>query len=167
MKNPALSHTVIAVLLAVVSIGAYWFWLARVEATAEDARSLAAQIEEKSGARALSATARLAAEELAEGEAFVATHAVSEEDVVAFLETLEVMGRTHGASVDIASVSDVENGRITIALSIEGSFEAVMRTIGALEHGPYAGATGALSLDARGDSSWRATYRMSVAALTP
>lgn len=163
MNRPALINAGIALLVALAAIGGYFILLSQVNAREQEARDLSSQIQQKSSARAASLASREAAGGLAAAEAFVDARFVPEDDIVSFLEELEATGRRLGASIDIASVSDPQGGRITVALAIEGSFEAVMRTVGAIEHGSKASAAHSLTLDAIGEGRWRAAYTMEVA----
>jgi hypothetical protein len=58
---------------------------------------------------------------------------------VAFLGDLEKQGKAQGAAVEVLSVTDQDatKRRISLSLKITGSFDAVVRTLGTIEYGPY------------------------------
>ena len=73
----------------------------------------------------------------------------SREEVVDFLESIQATGRPFGVKVDVASVSNEKvsaHARIALSLAARGSFQGVMRTLGAIEYGPYDGVITNLSL---------------------
>jgi hypothetical protein len=85
------------------------------------------------------AKARDALASLGSDEAAINAHFVSIDDIAIYLAYLEVTGRSNKATVDIASVADKPSadGRVPVTLRIAGTFDSVMRTIGAMEYGPY------------------------------
>lgn len=158
--KPSTLHLAIAVILALAALGGYFFWYGYVQQLSRDAVSLASDISAKDAARVRAASARSAEADLASQEAFLSSHLVATADIVSFLEGLEKTGRTFGAAVHVASVSDTAksaDGRISLSLSVDGSFDAVMRTVGAIEEGPYAMTVQDLSLNTADGSSWTAT----------
>ena len=154
-----LIHLVLALILCIALAGAYAFWFIAVGRADVQSKELVTQIREKEAQRERTAEARAALTELASEEAFVRARFVQKEDIVSFLEELEDAGVPFGAQVAVASVTDgtaTSEGRIVVALSIEGSFEAVMHTLGVIEHGPYAIATQNLTLNSTGEGTWTA-----------
>ncbi len=158
--KPALIQLIVALVVLLLLGGGYVFWYDHVQALDARAGALGAEIASKDAERSRSASARSGEAELAAQEAFVASHLVATADIVSFLERLEKTGRGFGAEVHVASVSDTvkaSDGRISLSLSVAGPFDAVMRTIGAIEQGPYAMSVQDLSLDTADGSSWSAT----------
>jgi Tfp pilus assembly protein PilO len=157
-----------ALVACLVAGGAYGVWYSAVaDASAEGAR-LETELKNREAAGGRAATARRSLEELAEQESRVASYLVSSSEIVPFLESLEGVGDVLGAEVDVVSVGDSPDtsGRIPLSLSISGSFNAVMRTVGAIEHHPNDVRVTSLTLDTpQGDaasSEWTANVTFSV-----
>jgi len=95
---------------------------------------------------------------------------IGKEDIVTFLEGIQSVGKPFGASVDVLSVSnDVASGhqRINLSLTVTGTFDAVMRTLGLIEYGPYDSVINNVTLnsagvDAKKNSLWTAAVTASV-----
>lgn len=158
--KPHLVQLGVAIAVALAALAGYTLWYGAVKQLDADAASVATEIAAKDAARARTVSARSAEAGLAEQEAFVAGHLVAPADIVPFLERLEKAGKEFGASVHIASVSDqaaASDGRLSLSLSVTGSFDAVMRTLGAIEQGTYAIAINDLSLNTSDQATWSAT----------
>ncbi len=158
--KPAALQLVVAVIVAILAIAGYAFWYGQVKALDAEAAGLVTEIAAKDVERTRSASARSAEADLASQESFIASKLVATADIVTFLEGLEATGRTYGATLRVASVTGGDNspdGRISLSLSIVGSFDAVMRTIGAIESGPFASMVQDLSLDTSDGETWSAT----------
>lgn len=158
--KPSIIQLGISILIAAAALGGYVFWYGYVRGLDASSAALAGEIAAKDRERAHAVSARSAEAELAAQEALVASHIVASADIVSFLERLENTGKQFGATVHVASVSDqakASEGTIALSLSVAGSFDAVMRTIGAIEEGPYAVTVQDLSLDTPDGSQWSAT----------
>jgi hypothetical protein len=93
---------------------------------------------------------------------------------VPFLEQLTATGKYLGSNVNVVSVSASPSGayeKLNLAVTITGSFNSVLRTIGAIEYGPYDTSISSLSFDAPvtgsvGSSSpqWTATALFMIGA---
>lgn len=100
---------------------------------------------------------------------------VEKESLVTFLETLSKTGTALGSTLEIVSVSDSKDAqgfpRIVVALKIQGSFDAVLRTVGALEQGPYDSKVETMHIEARQldtvGEAWTASVTLSVGAHAP
>lgn len=91
-------------------------------------------------------------------EAALNQYSVARSAVVPFLENIEASGKDLGAVVDVLSVSDqVVEGhtRISLSLSITGSFDGVMRTLGSIEYSPYDGVVESVTIDSTPGTSGR------------
>jgi hypothetical protein len=108
---------------------------------------------------------------LAEAKQQVANYFVDPTDIAAFLGELQSIGTTTGAHVAVVSVSEdaKSHGRLTLALQATGSFDAVARTVGAIEYSPYDLAVSNLTLsvqpqpaDKTAPIGWTATMTISV-----
>ena len=166
-----LIHFAIALCVALAALGAYALSFARIGAAREEAADAARKVAEIRAEDDAIAQAEGALTALAADEAAVEAYLVSPDDIVAFLEELEGVGESHGAGVEVASVSSVgSDGRIELAVRIDGAFAAVMRSLGAMEYGPRDLRLKQLVLDtipSDPEASWSAAATFSAAALTP
>ena len=101
------------------------------------------------------------------------SYLVRQEEIVPFLDQLERTGASLGSVVTVASVSEeqgTERDRILLSLSIAGSFDSVVRTLGAIEYGPYDSAVSSMTLDTVADTEaqgrWTATATFALGART-
>lgn len=158
MKN-FFFQLVIALVFVGIAMGGYAFWYFETKQMSVRASELAGEIATKEAARSRTNSARAGLPELGADETFVASHFVATADIVSFLERLEATGKAFGAVVEVASVTGDDKsseGSISLSLSVTGSFDAVMRTVGAIEHGPFANQVQSLTLDTSGDG-WTAS----------
>lgn len=109
---------------------------------------------------------------LESSEAALARYSVYTEDIVPFLSQLEKQGKAQGAVVEVLSVSDggVNRQRILLSLHITGSFDAVARTLGMIEYGPYDATFTSVTLDTTSEkdakvAQWSAGAVLSVSAV--
>lgn len=148
MKKPLIQFGV-AVLILVVLLGVYGYAYALVEKESVAAAALKMQLAKKNEDADKLMAAKNALEALGEDEQLAGQYFVSQDNIVLFLENLETAARALGAEVDVASVSS-EGGdreRIQVALQVSGSFDAVMRAVGAIEYGPYDSQVKSLTID--------------------
>lgn len=154
----------LAIIVALAAVMGYLFWHRAVVDASANAALLAGEVALKSGVLSESASARSALAALSDDEDFMERLLLSTEDLVPFLEELEASGSDYGASVSVVSVSDAEGeGRIRVAFSIEGSFDAVMRTLGTVEYAEHASAVRNVTLDTPGEGMWSAAVTMILA----
>ncbi|KND51180.1 MAG: hypothetical protein ABA06_02610 [Parcubacteria bacterium C7867-001] len=173
MTRSALIHLVITTLI-VCAIGAgYFFWYRSVIGLSERAATLTQSVSEKNDEVARIAVARAAFASVVSNEDAINSYFVSQTGIVAFLEELQAKGKPFGASVDVVSVS-ADNAtkppHLTIALKIDGSFDAVMRTVGALEYAPRDLVVNDLTLtSSMGEkgTTWTATGAITVGTRAP
>ncbi len=140
---------IISSLLFLGSIGIYVGGYMLLEAGNREALTQAKKIVTKTDELKRMENARAALSRLADDESMVQSFSVNKEDIVEFLETIQRTGKTLGTSVDVVSVSNEKAGthaRIDLSLTVKGSFDAVLRTLGAIEYGPYDGVITSLSL---------------------
>ncbi len=165
MKNP-LTQLVLSSVLLLVVIGAYGLWYVAVDTENANARERAGEIQTKSqdASRIAAAKATLAA--LATDEAAVGMHFVSANDIVPFLGGLQSTGAALGSKVEVVSVGAVPGvagqGHLNLSVHIAGTFDSVLRTIGALEYAPYDIRLTSLSLDTATKNAWSAAVSFSV-----
>ena len=128
--------------------------------------SLEQQILSKTETASRVSSAHAALAEISGDEAAVQAYFVSQTQVVPFIDSLQTTGTNLGTKVEVLSVSQKPStGRpaLAIALSVLGSFDAVMRTVGAIEFAHYdlTVDTFGLSKDVSVDL-WRANMTLTV-----
>jgi hypothetical protein len=168
MKSPLL-HIILACSVCVATMIGYGFWYATVGAKSIAVANLESQISEKTEAASRIASARASLAEIAGDEASMQNYFVPETGVVAFINNLEAQGRAQGASVSVLSVSTSGAGAqptLTFSITIKGTFDAVMRTVGAIEYAPYDLSISALSLGQEGSNSWHANLNLLVGSVS-
>jgi hypothetical protein len=164
MKSPLL-HLILALIVCVAALAGYWVWYTAISAKSTEVTILQNQIDAKTESVARMATARTALAEIASDEAMVRSYFVPETGVVSFIDNLQARGRSLGAAVSVLSVSTGGTSAqptLTFALVIKGTFDALMRTIGAIEYAPYAISISNLSIDHELKTSWSANLRLVV-----
>ncbi len=169
MKTPALTHLIVAALVFLVLVGAYVYAFFETQRLERDVLTLSADIAAKTNEHQEAGSVRTALAEVEAQEAKLESHLVPASDIVPFLESVEALGSEFGARVSVLSVSDpAEDGKIALSLSVEGSFDAVMRTVGVLENSTRASVIRSLTLDAADDGMWSAAVSaFSLAPLSP
>jgi len=171
MNTRAAIHCIVSLVVFLLAAGAYAFFQYHVMQEARRSADLAHKIDAtvKSAVRAAETSDTL--EALAADEAAIQSYYVTPDQIVPFLERIEETGRSIGSAVEVTSVSDKpgSDGRITLSLRIIGSFDAVLRTLGAIEYGPYDSRIASLTFDtpATGGSAWTAIANFSVAVDVP
>lgn len=165
MKN-SLIHLVLALVALLVVAGAYGAWYVAVDTENAKARDLSSQILTKSQDASRIAQAKAALAALATDEAAVSTHFVSPGDIVPFLGGLQSAGAALGSKVDIVSVGAAPaaagEGHLNLSVHILGTFDSVLRTVGAFEYAPYDIRLTNLSLDTGAKGQWSAAASFSV-----
>lgn len=172
MKRVAHIHVVIALALALVSLGGYvisYVLFSGARQASWEAEAEVMRIEEED--RAIT-EAQSAIQELETDEAILRSYFVEEEEIVGFLEELERVGSAQGSTIEVVSVTPASqaDARLTLALRIEGSFSVVMRTLGSLEYGPWDIRTKDVTLDTLSDdesAQWTAAAVFTVGTITP
>lgn len=166
MMSRSLIHLLVAFGVLAAVGGVYAFWYYQVEQETVRSQELAVQIATtiERSVTASETGDTLAA--LAEDEAVIEGYRIKLDEIVAFLERIEGTGRAIGSSVEVVAVADKPgaDGRIALTVRILGSFDAVLRTLGAIEYGPYDSRITNLTFDTPADSSaWTAAASLSVA----
>lgn len=120
-----------------------------VERESRRAAQLAAETALKAAEAMRVADAKSALAALAADEEAVSSYRISDEAIVPFLEHVEADGAMLGAKVTVASVAEgtEEDPRLVLSVRVTGGFDAVMRTLGMIEFGPYDSALQTLTLD--------------------
>lgn len=167
MKSHFPNFIVELVIMAVIIVG-YGFWYAAVSAKSAVVAGLQDQITAKTETATRIAAARAAIAEIAGDEAVVQGYFVSETGVVAFINGLEAQGQKQGTTVSVLSVStDTKDTQSTLlfSIAIKGPFDAVMRTVGAIEYMPYDLSVTGLSLVQDDKNSWHADLTIRVGSV--
>ena len=158
-------HLAIALIIFMIALIGYGSWYAAISAKSAAVAGLKSQIVEKKQATGRIASARTALAEIAGDEADVQSYFVSETGVVSFINELEKRGQSQGTAVNVLSVSTgstSEQPTLSLALSVKGTFNAVMRTVGAIEYMPYDLSIAGLSLAQDDKSNWHANLNLIV-----
>lgn len=142
-------------------IAGYWFWYGAVAAKSVSITALQSRIDANMDTASRGAAARAALADMEGDEAAMREYFVSETGIVAFIDGLEALGRAVGnTTVSVLSVSmaadAVARPAFKFALSIKGTFDGVMRTVGALEYAPYAISISSLSVAKNAKNDWQA-----------
>lgn len=170
MRSRPLIHLLVALGILAAVAGLYSFWYYEVGKEAKQSLALLSQIQTtvESAVTAAETGDTLAA--LAADEAAIEAYRIKLADIVSFLERIEGTGRTLGSSVEVISVADKPgaDGRIALSVRIIGSFDTVLRTLGAIEYGPYDSRIATLTFDTPSSGgAWTAVATLSVAVDAP
>lgn len=163
--NRALSHLVIALVLLGLAVAGYAAAFLTIERTRTQIAEVTGKMLQRMDDQRRIQEAQGALAALSANEARITGYFLNEKDVVEFLEELESTGDTLGADVTVVAVNNERGAtppRVAVALRITGSFDAVMRTIGAIEYGPYDGVVTTVTMDDQGDGTWGASVTYSV-----
>jgi hypothetical protein len=164
----SLSHLMLAGALLLITGAGYAFLLLDTKRIEQEAVALATEIETKTRQHERAGSNRAALSEVEAEEALIMSHFVPQEDIVSYLETLEETGAAFGARVSVLSVGDpASDGKIALSVSINGSFDAVMRTVGVIEHGQKASVVHSLTLDGNGEGAWSAALTFTTLSPLP
>lgn len=159
------AHFVSALALLLVALAVYGSWYYSVAAGSAAVAGIEARINAKTELADRVASARAALAELSGDEHAIGAYFVSESSVVAFIDDLEARGRAQGASVSVRSVAPTTEGAhaaLAVELALEGAFEPVMRTVGAIEYAPKYLRVTELTLAADEEGGWRADLSLIV-----
>lgn len=170
-RNP-LFHVGLAVLTVGIASGGYWYANYVLGVASTRTTELQASIAQKRLQIGANEDALRTLQGAEEERDAINGYFVSSDTTVPFLEELEATGRSLGSVVSVVSVAEVTTPRplLNVALRVEGSFVAVMRTVGAIEYGPRDIQVTAFTMDTdagaeEGSTMWRATLTLSVGAM--
>lgn len=164
MRSP-LVHFAAALLIGAGVTAAYGVWYATVSRASQHVARLQTRIDDANTDIGRIASARAALAEIADDEERVQSYFVPESGVVAFITTLERLGLKQGSTVKVLSVSTAGTPArplLMLTLSVAGTFDAVMRTIGAVEYAPYDLSVSRLSVTLAEKNIWQANLSLSV-----
>jgi hypothetical protein len=172
--NRIYAHIVIVMLLLAATAGGYGFWYLQVGEAGSRIAVIDAELAAKNEELKQIQEARSALAALSEKEARIRSYFVEGDGVVPFIEEVGRIGSSLGAKVEVLGVAEEqgrERGSIELSLRIEGTFDAVMRTVGALEYAPYDITLTRLAIDAVSQdelgSSWAEQAAYTIGTRTP
>jgi hypothetical protein len=158
MKSP-FAHLIFALIICALACVGYGFSYSILVQKSAAVADLESKIASQTDAINRLTATRAAFGEIAGDEAAVQNYFISESGVVGFIDMLQSSGRAQGAAVDVLSVSADKLSKqptFTFSISISGSFDAVMRTVGVIEYAPYAVSVSALSVRQDAKNLWHA-----------
>lgn len=167
--RPSRIHAVIACAVCIGAVVGYLAWYAFVGAKSATVADLQSQIDAKTKTAGRIAVARAALSEIAGDETAVQSYFVPETGVVAFIDDIEARGIAQKAIVSVLSVSKDATGAhstLTFTLSITGTFDAVLRTVGTIEYAPYDLSLASLSLGQDDKNAWHANAVLLVGSVS-
>ena len=132
MKAPFF-HLVVALPVCVIVLIGYGVWYAAVSAKSAEVVELQRAIDTKTETVNRIAATRATLASIADDETIVRGYFVPETGVVSFIDELEARGEERGTAISVLSVSTSGAGAarpmLVLALSVKGTFDAVMRTV--------------------------------------
>jgi hypothetical protein len=166
MKSP-LTHLIITFVTGVVVISAYFIWYSAISRESASVANLQSQIDTEMATANRAASAHAAIAEIESDEAAVHDYFIPETGVVAFINNLELLGQSQGTSVNVVSVSTGKGTMPTLdfSLVVKGTFNAVMRTVGAIEYSPYDLSISQFSLNQDSKNGWQANLGLVVGSM--
>jgi hypothetical protein len=159
----SLAGALVIFLIVVVGYGA---WYTRVAEKSARVAELQQNIATKNETISRIATARATLQENTSPAHNLAQYVVAEEEVVSFISVLEEIARERGSALQVVAVSASDDAKtaptLSFTLGIDGTFPALMQTLGAIEYAPYAISFSGLTLAKGEKSGWHAEVRMLV-----
>ncbi len=149
-----------ALLFLIATIAAYGIWYSIITAKSAQVATLAQQADSITAAATNVAEEKAQLVQLATQQVALNQYFISTADVVPFLEQLAKTGKYFGAKVSVVSVAATTQppfGKLQVSLSITGTFDSVLRTIGDIEYGPYDTNITNLSFEKSADQSSAST----------
>lgn len=168
MKS-SFAHLGVALIVGIAALVGYGTWYAAIAASSTAGAELQNQISAKTETASRITAARSAISEIVNDETTVRGYFVPEANVVAFIDDLEARGLSRGTTVDVLSVSTSGTGvrpTLELALTIEGSFDAVLRTVGIIEYAPYDLLISKFSLAQDSTDNWHADVTVVVGSVS-
>lgn len=162
--------TTLLIVLGILAaaLAAYVFWLLHIESMSIRVAELSSQVRERSSEIDRIEEARRTLSSLTEDEARFQQYFVPAEDIAPFFARIERTGRELGSTVEILSVTDDKGAprrMLTLSTKISGSYSAVMRTVGAIEYGPYFSSLDSIAMQYDG-TQWSAMAVYTIGADT-
>lgn len=149
-------------------LSAYGYWYTVVADKSIAVADLQDRIASKTETAGRIASARTALAEIAGDEDVVQDYFVPETGVVSFISDLEARADKQKAAMKVLSVSVggvPKNPTLVLSLTVDGTFDAVMRTVGAVEYAPYDLSISKLSVQEGEKNVWNATLEVTVGSV--
>lgn len=167
MKSP-LSSLISSCVVCIVAVVSYSVWYAVISEKSTRATELQNQIDAKTETVNRIAATRATLAGVGSDETVVQGYFVPETGVVAFIASLEAHGRILGAVVSVLSVEKsgtVARPTLALTLTMNGTFDAVMRTVGTIEYAPYDITISSLEVVQNGKNNWQANLKIVVGSV--
>ncbi|MFA6503299.1 MAG: hypothetical protein WCT45_03555 [Candidatus Paceibacterota bacterium] len=168
MKS-SFTHFLIAAAVLVACIAGYAVWYSVIAGKSRAVADLEQQISDASENVGNVASVRTALAEIAGDETKIRSYFVPEEGVVAFINDLESRGtaqKTTATVLSVATGGTPARPTLLLALSVKGTFDAVMRTVGSIEYAPYDISVSAFSIKQEGKGAWSAVINLTVGSVS-
>ncbi len=163
MKSP-FTHLIFALIVCAFALVGYGAAYAAIASKSADVSLLQEQINAQTDTVNRLTMARATLAELSTDETEVQNYFVPQSGIVSFIDGIEAQGRALGTSIQVQSVSTSGTSvrpALDLSLTIDGPFDGVMRTVGAIEYAPYAISISHLSVDTAG-KGWEAQMTLVV-----
>ncbi len=163
-----ITRTIITFAVSVAAIVGYWMWYTVISNKSADVAGIQSQITAKTETISRIALARSALSGIEKDENIVRSYFVSEEMVVSFINDLEMRGKAQGTGVEVISVSTKivgERPTLLLSLSINGTFDSVLRTVGVIEYAPYDISISDFSIGKDEKNVWHANVKILVGSV--
>ncbi|MFZ3043558.1 MAG: hypothetical protein WA058_00395 [Minisyncoccia bacterium] len=158
----------IAVALCAVSLVGYGMWYGMVSAKSASVATLQNSIAAKIETVNRIAATRASLADIAADEATVQSYFVPESGVVAFINSLETRGAAQKAAIQVLSVTEggtKTQPALVFLITVKGTFNAVMRTVGSIEYAPYALTVSSFSIAQDDKNVWHADMKILVGSM--
>lgn len=162
-------HLIVWALIAAATMAGYGYWYALIAEKSAAVADLQSQIDSKTETAGRIASARATLSEISKDEAVVQSYFVPETAVVPFINDLETRAQLQKAVLKVLSVSTggtAAHPTLTLSLALDGSFDAIMRALGAIEYAPYYLSIAKVSLIENGTNIWHADLEMVVGSVS-
>ena len=168
MKLKPYIHVIVMALVLFGALSVYGVWYSRIGKESANAVSLEQQIRVKTETASKAEEAKSQLTKALSDRAAITGYFVNTNDVVPFLETLQATGAKYGSKVAVESVSSQPaepHALLQLSVSITGSFDSVLRTLGAIEYEPYDTTVSNVTLDTPDGKEWTAALSMNVGTI--
>jgi len=161
-------HMIIWISVCIMAVVGYGFWYSVIAGKSAAVANLQSQIDTKMETTKRITAARTTLAEIADDESLVRSYFVPETEVVSFIDDLETRARAQTATIKVLSVSvgkSSERPTLILSLIVNGTFDSIMRTVGAIEYAPYDLSISKLSLVKEEKRVWSANLELIVGSV--
>jgi hypothetical protein len=169
MKSP-LFHLLLWLLVFAGVLAGYGYWHSVLTGKSGEVANLENQITTKTQNSARAAAARNALADIKGEEDLVRGYFVPEADIVPFIDNLQTRAHAQTAEMKVLSVSTSgtdkpDNVSLRLVVTIDGTFDAVMRTVGSVEFAPYDISISKFAIHKTAKSAWHADLELVVGSV--